>query len=294
MAFLEKGLSRLELPDRVICRHGSFSSSVGVDDLVSPGNRDRKPIPLRTVPTNGHPSLRTHPLATGTRPRLRRRRRRDLSSAGKRNRGKSPQSRRCRRPGRPGPMRAKKRRAPRRLLHDPGPPTPPPRSSPRTTRPAASGARSCCPPARRRRTGTIRTSSRPTRPGGRRRSSASGPAGQFFVYVLDQSGSMIDDDRLTRAKIELRRSVFALQPPQRFEVIFYNDQATPMPGGPLPRPADPQTKNQLTTWLRLIEPDGETEPRGPPWPWPSRFAPTPSSSSPTASSPRGPSRPSPG
>ena len=85
--------------------------------------------------------------------------------------------------------------------------------------------------------------------------------GQFFIYVLDQSGSMIDDDRLTRAKIELRRSVFALQPPQRFEVIFYNDQATPMPGGPLPRPADPQSKNQLMTWLRLIDPDGETNPR---------------------------------
>ncbi len=27
--------------------------------------------------------------------------------------------------------------------------------------------------------------------------------GQFFVFVVDQSGSMIDDDRLIRAKIEL-------------------------------------------------------------------------------------------
>ena len=85
--------------------------------------------------------------------------------------------------------------------------------------------------------------------------------GQFFVFVVDQSGSMIDDDRLTRAKIELRRSVFALQPPQRFEVIFYNDEATPMPGGPLPRSADQRTKNQLTSWLHLIGPDGGTEPR---------------------------------
>jgi hypothetical protein len=85
--------------------------------------------------------------------------------------------------------------------------------------------------------------------------------GQFFIYVLDQSGSMLDDDRLTRAKIELRKSVYALQPPQRFEVIFYNDEATPMPGGPLPRPADQPTKNQLTTWLHLIEPDGGTNPR---------------------------------
>ena len=85
--------------------------------------------------------------------------------------------------------------------------------------------------------------------------------GQFFVFVVDQSGSMIDDDRLTRAKIELLRSVFALQPPQRFEVIFYNEEATPMPGGPQPRPADLKTKNQLTAWLHLIGPDGGTDPR---------------------------------
>ncbi len=85
--------------------------------------------------------------------------------------------------------------------------------------------------------------------------------GQFFVFVVDQSGSMIDDDRLTRAKIELLRTVFALQPPQRFEVIFYNEEATPMPAGPQPRPADLKTKNQLTSWLHLIGPDGGTDPR---------------------------------
>ena len=86
--------------------------------------------------------------------------------------------------------------------------------------------------------------------------------GRFFVYVLDQSGSMVDDDRLTRATIELRRSVFALQSPQRFEVIFYNDESTAMPGGPIPRTADQHNKELLTSWLRLIDPDGETDPRG--------------------------------
>ncbi len=34
-----------------------------------------------------------------------------------------------------------------------------------------------------------------------------------------------------------------------------------MPGGPLPRPADQKTKDQLVAWLRLIEPDGGTNPR---------------------------------
>lgn len=85
--------------------------------------------------------------------------------------------------------------------------------------------------------------------------------GRFFVYVIDQSGSMIDDDRLTRATIELRRSVFALQSPQRFEVIVYNDESTTMPGGPIPRPADQRNKQLLRSWLRLIDPDGGTSPR---------------------------------
>ena len=72
---------------------------------------------------------------------------------------------------------------------------------------------------------------------------------------------MIDESRLVRAKAELRRSVLGLQPPQRFKVIFYNDQPIPMPGD-LPRSADLLSKDQMTAWLRLIEPDGETDPRG--------------------------------
>ena len=34
-----------------------------------------------------------------------------------------------------------------------------------------------------------------------------------------------------------------------------------MPGGPQPRPADSQNKGQLVSWLRMIEPDGGTDPR---------------------------------
>ena len=85
--------------------------------------------------------------------------------------------------------------------------------------------------------------------------------GQFFVYVVDCSGSMIDDDRLPRATIELRRSVFALREPQRFEVIFYNSESIPMPGGPIPRSATLQAKGQLRAFLGLIDPDGGTDPR---------------------------------
>jgi hypothetical protein len=85
--------------------------------------------------------------------------------------------------------------------------------------------------------------------------------GQFFIYVVDCSGSMEDDDRLIRAKGELQRSIGRLQFPQRFYVIFYNDRPIPMLGG-LPRPADLSAKSQLNQWLRLIEPDGGTDPRG--------------------------------
>jgi Mg-chelatase subunit ChlD len=85
--------------------------------------------------------------------------------------------------------------------------------------------------------------------------------GRFFIYVIDCSGSMIDDDRLTRATIEVRRSVLALQSPQQFEVIFFNHESIPMPGGPRPRSADSQAKSQLLAWLHLIEPDGGTDPR---------------------------------
>jgi hypothetical protein len=86
-------------------------------------------------------------------------------------------------------------------------------------------------------------------------------SGQFFVYVIDCSESMIDDDRFARATIELRRSVLALQPPQKFEVIFYNKSSIPMPGGPIPRTADQTEKGHLLAWLRLIEPLGTTDPR---------------------------------
>ncbi len=85
--------------------------------------------------------------------------------------------------------------------------------------------------------------------------------GQVFIYVVDCSGSMIDEDRLDRAKRELRRSVAALQSPQRFKVIFYNDRPIPMPGD-LPRAADHPSKAQLGRWLDLVQPDGGTDPRG--------------------------------
>jgi hypothetical protein len=85
--------------------------------------------------------------------------------------------------------------------------------------------------------------------------------GQLFIYVVDCSGSMLDDDRLVRAKGELLTSINRLQYPQRFYVIFYNDHPRPMLGD-LPRAADLAAKQQMTQWLGAIAADGGTEPRG--------------------------------
>ncbi len=85
--------------------------------------------------------------------------------------------------------------------------------------------------------------------------------GQFFIYVVDCSGSMLDDNRLVRAKGELRRSVVNLQLPQRFQIIFYNDRPLPIMGE-LPHSADLTAKTRMNHWLSLIEPDGGTDPRG--------------------------------
>ena len=85
--------------------------------------------------------------------------------------------------------------------------------------------------------------------------------GQLFLYVVDCSGSMVDEDRLDRAKAELRRSIGSLQSPQRFKVIFYNDRPVPMPGD-LPKSADYPSKAQLNSWLHLVQAEGPTDPRG--------------------------------
>lgn len=84
--------------------------------------------------------------------------------------------------------------------------------------------------------------------------------GQLFVYVVDCSGSMADDGRLVRAKAELRRSIQALRWPQRFLVIFYNDQMMPLAGG-LPQSANASTKAHAMSWMRRIDADGATDPR---------------------------------
>jgi hypothetical protein len=85
--------------------------------------------------------------------------------------------------------------------------------------------------------------------------------GKLFVYVVDCSGSMADDYRLIRAKQEIRRSVQAMRWPQKFLVIFYNDQPLAMGGG-LPQAADQPAKDQMRRWFDMVDAEGATDPRG--------------------------------
>ena len=85
--------------------------------------------------------------------------------------------------------------------------------------------------------------------------------GKFFVFVVDCSGSMADDLRLVRAKQELRRTIGAMRFPQRYLIIFYNDRPRPMSGG-MPRSADQRGKAATDSWLRAIDAEGGTDPKG--------------------------------
>lgn len=84
--------------------------------------------------------------------------------------------------------------------------------------------------------------------------------GRFFIFVVDCSGSMADDARLVRAKAELRRSINALRYPQRFQVIFYNDEAFALPSAP--QAADLKGKKATFDAFSVIDAEGRTDPRG--------------------------------
>lgn len=50
--------------------------------------------------------------------------------------------------------------------------------------------------------------------------------GQRFVYVIDASSSMNNDQRMDLAKSQLKGSLRLLQPSQQFQVLFYNESST--------------------------------------------------------------------
>jgi Mg-chelatase subunit ChlD len=85
--------------------------------------------------------------------------------------------------------------------------------------------------------------------------------GSFFVFVIDCSGSMAEEERWLRVRDEVRRTLARLQFPQRYYVLFYNDESWPMPGG-MPASAGKRNVSRTLTWLDSIVPEGKTDPRG--------------------------------
>lgn len=84
-------------------------------------------------------------------------------------------------------------------------------------------------------------------------------AGRTFVYVLDCSESMLNDDRFERARKELIYSIERLEPEQRFYVVLYNDGAIPMDADD-PVLAEDKEIAAFRQWLESITPYGGTYP----------------------------------
>jgi hypothetical protein len=86
-----------------------------------------------------------------------------------------------------------------------------------------------------------------------------GGYGQVFVYVVDCSGSMNDNDKFDRARYELLKSIEQLSKDQQYYVIFYNHTMYPMePEKPLFATQDNLAKS--TEWINRCEPMGGTNP----------------------------------
>jgi hypothetical protein len=86
-----------------------------------------------------------------------------------------------------------------------------------------------------------------------------GAKGRTFVYVVDCSESMLNDQRFERARTELLEAVGRLSPEQRFFVILFNDNSLPMDAD-APVPATKEEISRLREWLGSAMPATGTVP----------------------------------
>jgi len=89
--------------------------------------------------------------------------------------------------------------------------------------------------------------------------------GQKFVFVVDASGSMNRPfpgpgrTLLGRVKLELLKCVTQMSPEQQFFIVFFNDDAHPMPASRLME-ATPDAQRRYLRWMAEFKAVGETEP----------------------------------
>ena len=87
--------------------------------------------------------------------------------------------------------------------------------------------------------------------------------GNRLVFVIDKSGSMKQrtgqENRLDKAKLELKRTLEALSPEKEFFIFFYDSVALPMPGGKLLK-ATPENISKALKWIDTVGCNGGTQP----------------------------------
>lgn len=88
--------------------------------------------------------------------------------------------------------------------------------------------------------------------------------GNSVVYVVDISGSMLENNRFETARDELLRSLERLSKLQRFYVVFYNHEAIPLFYSERPKKllvATPAAKTRARKWImEELQPHGGTQP----------------------------------
>lgn len=86
------------------------------------------------------------------------------------------------------------------------------------------------------------------------------------VFVVDCSTSMRKahasqwKTRFRRLQAELVHSISRMKDDQKFFIIFFNDEAIPMPARAL-QPAVPRVKRHYLRWMARQRPNGQTDPR---------------------------------
>ena len=90
--------------------------------------------------------------------------------------------------------------------------------------------------------------------------------GQRIIYVVDCSRSMNhphdseSKTRFRRLKLEIVNSVQSMDPQMEFFIVFFNDQAHPMPAKQM-QPALPRHRHRYLNWLTQVRAVGNTDPR---------------------------------
>ncbi|MEW4528706.1 vWA domain-containing protein [Maioricimonas sp. JC845] len=90
-------------------------------------------------------------------------------------------------------------------------------------------------------------------------------AGRKFVFVVDGSGSMNRPfpgpakTRFGRVKLELIRTIQQMNEEQQFFIIFFNDDAIPMPATRMME-AVPASQYNYLHWMTGVKAKGETDP----------------------------------